>query len=314
MNLLITGGCGFLGSVMVPRLLADGHHVTVLDNLSRGGAGLLPVCGHPNFEFVRGQAHDPETVAPLVEKVGAIIPLAGVVGLTACDRDKERAWRTNADAIRFLLKARSKSQLILFPMTNSGYGRTAPGQVCDEDTPLEPVSVYGKTKRMAEQMVLDKQNTVSFRLATVFGVSPAMRWDLLVNDFTRRAIQDRAIVLFEGHARRNYVHVQDVADCFAWALDHAGWEPTNHLLGKPWNLGNDSANCTKQDLAGKVTGIVGGHWLYPDSKVWKDIADPDKRDYEVSSARLRAAGFEAKRSLADGIREVAKAVDLLPMT
>ena len=310
MRILMTGGCGYLGSVMVPRLLADGHSVTVLDNLSRGGAGLLPVCGHPNFEFVRGQCFDFGTLDPLVEKADAIIPLAGIVGLAACDRDPNNAMRVNADAIYNLLAARSKDQLVLYPMTNSGYGRTAPGTICDEDTPLEPVSVYGRSKKIGEAEVLSKPNTVSFRLATVFGVSPAMRWDLLVNDFTRRAVQDRAIVLFEGHARRNYVHVQDVADCFAWALDRSTTVAYAKLPGKPWNLGNDSANCTKRQLANIVKSTLSGEicTLEPPNSGWQD---PDKRDYEVSSARLKAAGFEAKRSLEDGIREVAKAVALL---
>jgi nucleoside-diphosphate-sugar epimerase len=296
---------------MVPRLLADGHEVTVLDNLSRGGAGLLPVCGHPNFEFVRGQCFDEDVLQPLLDKADAVIPLAGVVGLTACDRDPDNAWKVNSQAIRMLLARRRTGQLLLFPMTNSGYGRTAPGKVCDEDTPLEPVSVYGKSKKMAEEMVLDSPNTVSFRLATVFGVSPAMRWDLLVNDFTRRAVQDRAIVLFEGHARRNYVHVQDVADCFAWAVrsSEMNWcDVTMKMVGKPWNLGNDSANCTKLEMARKVYHIVGEPFVIHEAI---HSNDPDKRDYEVSSARLRATGFEAKRSLEDGIKEVAKAVQLL---
>ena len=309
MRILLTGAAGFLGSVLTPTLLQAGHKVLALDSLERGGQGLAACCHDPNFEFTRGDCRDDPTVTKALKHADAVIPLAGVVGVKACKRDERRAWETNLGAIKTLLRFRSKDQLCVFPMTNSGYGTKTGQAECDEDTPLEPISVYGQSKCQAERAVLDCENTVSLRLATVFGMSPAMRWDLLVNDLTRRAVLDRHLILFEGHYRRNFVHIRDVAECFAWLLGFkqlicstAGKE-----VPRVFNLGNDSANCTKTQLADLVARIVGDVYVHS-----AEVGiDPDKRDYVVSNQRLREAGFEAKRGLEEGIREVMKGVTLL---
>ncbi len=302
MRILISGAAGYLGCVIAERLLAAGHRVTALDNLERGGDGLRGVCHHEGFDFIRGDCRDPIGLRAF----DAIIPMAGIVGLKACDRRPRDAWDINHKAVATFAKSKSKDQLLVYPMTNSGYGTRTGETHCTEDTPLEPVSIYGQSKVAAEKAVLDAENTVSLRLATVFGVSPAMRWDLLVNDFTRRAVQDRCLVLFEGHFRRNFVHVRDVADCFAWVLSGV------KILGidfddRVFNLGNDACNMSKHQLARKVAEHVPGTTILTADSA----TDPDKRDYLVSNDRLRRAGFEARRGLDDGIAEVRKAVNLL---
>ena len=321
MNVLISGACGYIGSILVPTLLNASHKVLALDSLERGGQGLAACCHDPNFEFVRGDCRDVPTMLKAMAKADAIIPLAGIVGVGACNRRPKAAQEVNADAIRQLMHHRSKEQLVVFPMTNSGYGTKTHEAICTEDSPLEPISLYGRTKAEAEQVVLAGENTVSLRLATVFGMSPAMRWDLIVNDFTRRAVLDRHLTVFEGHFRRNFVHVRDVADCFGWMLDryfgllevtNVGSKFKEYIAGvklqhNVFNLGNDAANMTKEKLACKVAEIVGNVYVHA-----AEVGiDPDKRDYVVSNQRLREAGFEAKRGLEEGIREVMKGVTLL---
>ena len=309
MRVLISGACGYIGSILVPTLLNAGHKVLALDSLERGGQGLAACCHDPNFEFVRGDCRDVPTILKAMAKADAIIPLAGIVGVGACNRRPKAAQEVNADAIRQLMHHRSKQQLVVFPMTNSGYGTKTNEAICTEDSPLEPISLYGRTKAEGEQVVLAGENTVSLRLATVFGMSPAMRWDLIVNDFTRRAVLDRHLTVFEGHFRRNFVHVRDVADCFMYILEN--WEPaedkTNAFInGRKFNLGNDAANMTKAALADLVAATVGNVYVHA-----AEVGiDPDKRDYLVSNQRLREAGFEAKRGLEEGIREVATGVQL----
>jgi len=306
LNALVTGSCGYLGSVVVPTLLQAGHKVLALDSLERGGQSLAACCHDPNFEFMRGDCRDVPTILKAMAKADAIIPLAGIVGVGACNRRPKAAQEVNADAIRALMHHRSKHQLVIFPNTNSGYGTKTHEALCTEDSPLEPISLYGRTKAEGEAVVLAAENTVSLRLATVFGMSPAMRWDLLVNDFTRRAVLDKVLVLFEGHYRRNFVHVRDVADCFTWFLGRHVDGFQRPELCRPFNLGNDAANMTKQQLAQLVSGIVGYVYVHA-----AEVGiDPDKRDYLVSNQRLREAGFEAKRSVEDGIREVIKGVQL----
>lgn len=301
-HVVMTGGAGYLGSILSEHLLANGYRVTVLDNLLYGQLSLLQFCANPSFDFIFGDARDERVLGDLVRKADAIFPLACIVGAQACDRDPIQARSVNLDAIRLLLKLRSKNQLVIYPTTNSGYGTKTGDLHCTEATPLEPISLYGQTKVDAEKAVLDAPTTITLRLATVFGMSPRMRLDLLVNHFVYAAVTDRYIVIFEKHFKRNYVHIRDVADCFQHCIAHAGT-----MAGRPYNCGLDDANLSKEELAMKIKQYV------PDFYVqFAEIGeDPDKRNYIVSNQRLRDAGFEARRSLDDGIRELIKGYRML---
>lgn len=302
MRILVTGGAGYIGAVAVPRLLDAGHHVTVLDNLMYGQQSLLHVCAHPRFTFVRGDARDERLLRDLVPAADALIPLAALVGAPACARDPWLAQAVNLDAVRLLLRLRSGSQRVIFPTTNSGYGVTAGSEGCTEDTPLKPISLYGETKVAAERDVLAAGNSVTLRLATVFGVSPRMRTDLLVNHFVYAAVTDRFLVVFEKQFRRNYVHIADVADCLAFCVDGA-----STLEGQCYNFGLDSANLSKEALALKIRDHVPGFVVH-----FADVGrDPDQRDYIVSSRKLAEAGMTASRTLDEGIRELIQAYRML---
>lgn len=301
MRVLVTGGAGYLGSIFCEVLLAAGHSVVVLDRLLFNQHSLFHLAHHPNFEFVLGDARDQRALLPLVNQVDAIVPLAAVVGAPACDRDPWLALTTNVEAIELLLSLRSEEQLIVYPNTNSGYGASTGEQFCTEDTPLEPISLYGRTKCEAEMMVLEAPNTITFRLATVFGASPRMRLDLLVNHFAYAAVTDGSLVMFEKDFKRNFVHVRDVADAFLHALTHP------EMAGQAYNLGLDSANLSKWELAMKVKEQVPKFYVH-EAAVGED---PDKRNYIVSSARLKAAGFEAQRGLEAGITELLKLYRML---
>ena len=303
MKLLVTGGAGYLGSVMVPVLLDAGHEVIVLDNLIYGQTSLLTVASCQKFSFVRGDARDERLLQELILQVDAIIPLAALVGVPACDRDPLLAESLNLGAIRSLIKLRSREQIIVFPTTNSGYGTQSGDIYCTEETPLDPISLYGRTKVQAEQELLESGNVITLRLATVFGASPRMRVDLLVNHFVYEAVRRGYIVIYEKSFKRNYVHIRDVADCFSYCLDNF-----ERLKDEPYNFGMEEANYSKEELANLVKERV------PDFNViFSEIsADPDKRNYIVSNAKLKERGFEARRSVQQGIDELLTAYKMLP--
>src|SRR5512139_704903 len=246
-KVLVTGGAGYLGAVLVPRLLEAGYEVCVLDSFLYGQASLLDCCAHPGFSVVRGDARDEATLKAAMAGADCLIPLAAIVGAPACQMDATAARTVNLDAIRLLLSLRSRGQRVIYPTTNSGYGIGEKGKFCTEETPLRPISLYGVTKVQAEEAILQRENSISFRLATVFGVSPRMRIDLLVNDFVHRAVNDRAVVIFEGHFKRNYIHVRDVARVFVHGLDHFAT-----LKGRPYNIGLDDANLSKLELCAVI--------------------------------------------------------------
>ncbi len=297
-RVLVTGGLGYLGSVACEHLLAAGYEVTALDNLMYGaGQGLYHLCANPAFDFIKGDVRDEAVMRGALKGADAVVHLAGIVGASACDRDPALATSVNLDAVKLLNRLRSPNQLVVFPNTNSGYGATSGASFCTEETPLEPISLYGRTKCEAEQALLDSPNAVTLRLATVFGMSPRMRLDLLVNHFVHAAVKDGYLVLFEKDFKRNFVHVRDVADCFLHALANGP-----RMAGRPYNLGLDSANLSKEQLALAVKMQVPKLYIH-----FAAIGeDPDKRNYIVSSARLRDAGFVAARSLDAGIRELIK--------
>lgn len=302
MKILVTGGAGYLGSVLVGRLLEAGHHVTVLDNLMYEQKSLFGYCHHPEFEFVFGDVRNEGTLKACVARADAIIPLAALVGAPLCDRDPTTATAVNLDAIRTLNRLRSPQQRVVYPNTNSGYGLGTGDQFCTEETPLEPISLYGSTKVEAERLLLESGTAVTFRLATVFGTSPRMRLDLLVNQFVHAAVTERSLVIFEKDFKRNYLHIRDAADGFVFALDNF-----DVLKGRCYNLGLDDANLSKAELAELIAEAVPGFSIH-----YAEIgSDPDKRNYIVSNQRLREAGFVARRSLQQGITELLKAYSML---
>jgi nucleoside-diphosphate-sugar epimerase len=301
-RVLVTGAAGYIGSVLCEHLLNAGYDVLALDALAFGGGSLFHLCANPRFEFHFGDARDERILRELVPRADVLIPLAAVVGAPACDRDPIVTRTLNVDAVRRLLALRSPRQLVLYPTTNSGYGTSSGAVHCTEETPLEPISLYGETKVQAEQAVLDSPNAITLRLATVFGVSPRMRLDLLVNHFVYAAVTDGYLVIFEKDFKRNYVHIRDVADCFLHCIAHA-----EAMTGRPYNLGLDQANLSKEQLALKVKEHVPRFYIH-----FAEVgSDPDKRNYIVSNQRLREAGFEATRSLDDGIRELLKGYRML---
>lgn len=301
-RILVTGGAGYVGSILCGRLLDAGYAVTVVDRMLYEQNGLFQYCANPSFTFVGADVRDEASLRPLVARADCIIPLAAIVGAPACAADPVTAAGVNRDAIRLLVRLRGSGQLVVFPNTNSGYGTTPGDTACDEQTPLRPVSLYGRLKCEAEEAVLGEPDTIALRLATVFGMSPRMRLDLLVNHFVYKALTDGSIVIFEKHFRRNYVHVRDVADCFLFCIEHAA-----AMAGRAYNVGLDDANLSKEELALKVREHVPGFAVhFSDSG-----ADIDKRNYIVSNRRLRDAGFAAARSLDDGIRELVKGLAMI---
>jgi nucleoside-diphosphate-sugar epimerase len=302
-RILLTGGAGYLGSVLCEHLLAAGYHVTAIDNLMYGQRSLFQFCAHAGFDFVRGDVRDESLMRRLIARHDVLLPLAAIVGAPACDRDPWLAQGVNRDAVAMLNRLRGRQQLVVFPVTNSGYGAKSGSVHCTEDSPLEPISLYGRTKVEAERELLGSPNTITLRLATVFGMSPRLRLDLLVNHFTYAAVTDRYLVLFEKDFKRNFVHIRDVADCFVFAIEH-----TDRLIGRPFNVGLDAANMSKHELALKIREQV-PELVIECSEIGQD---PDKRNYIVSNQRLRDAGFEARRSLDEGIGELIKGYRMLP--
>ena len=302
LKVLVPGGAGYVGSVLVPRLLEAGLRVTVIDNLMYGQTSLLDCCHNPRLALVRGDARDEALMARHLKEADAIFPLACCTGAPLCDRDPLGARTTNLEAIKMILKLRSKEQMIIFPTTNSGYGIGQKGIACDEKTPLTPISLYGRLKAEAEKAILDAGSSITLRLATAFGVSPRMRLDLLVNDFTYRAVFDRFVVLFEADFIRNYIHVRDIAKAFLHSL-----ERFPKMKNEPYNVGLSDCNITKRELCEAIKKHVPEFHIVA-SEVGKD---PDQRNYLVSNAKIEATGFRPDFSLDDGIGELIKGFQVI---
>jgi len=301
-QILVTGGAGYLGSTLVPELLAGGHKVTVLDNFMYHQNSLAHVCHNPGFDVVRGDVRSESTVLPLLKKADIIIPLAAYVGAPLCARDPVGASTTNHDAIVTMLKRVSKHQRILMPTTNSAYGTGDQNNFCTEESPLRPMSLYAIEKVKVEKELMQHPNATSFRLATVFGMSPRMRIDLLVNDFTYRAVHDRFVVLFEANFKRNYIHVRDIARAFMHGIDN--YEKTN---GQIFNVGLSDANVSKRELCQAIQKQV-PEFTFIEAPIGKD---PDQRNYIVSNAKFEATGYQPQVSLDAGIRELIKGFTMI---
>jgi nucleoside-diphosphate-sugar epimerase len=295
MNVLVTGGAGYIGSVLVPFLLNAGHEVTATDNLLYRQNSLALWCLYDNFTFQRADVRDREAMRPFIRAADAIIPLAALVGAPLCDQNKVDAALVNRDAQLDMLRELSATQLVVMPITESVYGSNA--NLCTEETPCNPLSSYGKHKLEVERALLERENSISLRLATVFGMSPRMRLDLLVNDFTWRALKDRAFVVFEGKARRTVVHVADVARAFlhALSLNDRG----------VYNVG--SVTLSKLSLCAAIKEHL-PDFFYTEAQYG---TDPDARDYVVSDAKIRITGYEPRVSLDDGITELLKGYAML---
>jgi len=287
---------------MIPMFLEKGYEVTVLDSFLFGQATLLDCCSHDRFHILRGDCRDEALVKKAVASADVIIPLAALVGAPLCKLDPLAAQSINAGAVQMICRLASREQRIILPTTNSGYGIGEKGKECTEETPLRPISLYGTSKCEAEAAVLERENSISFRLATVFGASPRMRVDLLVNDFVYRAVHDRAVVIFEGHFKRNYIHIRDVARAMIHAIDQF---PT--MKGRPYNVGLEEANFSKLELCARIQKHIPG-FVYLEAPIGED---PDKRDYIVSNQRILATGFRPEWDLDRGIRELIKVFTIL---
>ena len=297
-KVLVTGGAGYIGSILVPALLDRGFAVTVVDNFMYGQDGLAAVCYRPEFSLIRGDVRSRETMRPLIKDADIIIPLAALVGAPLCDRRPDEATATNLRAIVDMLDDLGRDQQVLLPVTNSGYGIGEAGKFCTENSPIRPISRYGRDKVEAERILLERHaSAISFRLATVFGMSPRMRLDLLVNDFTYRACTDRAIVLFESHFKRNFIHVRDVARVFLHGIDRF-----QTMKGQVYNAGLSDANLSKRELCQRIQAFVPSFTFF-ESNVGQD---PDQRDYIVSNEKIERTGFKPALSLDEGIRELIK--------
>ncbi len=301
-NILVTGGAGYLGSTMVPDLLAAGHKVTVLDNFMFKQTSLNHCCYHPNFTVVKGDIRQKETMSALMKEADVIIPLAALVGAPLCNLDPIGATTINHDAIELMLNILSKDQIVLMPTTNSAYGTGDKDNYCNEESPLRPISQYAIEKVEIEKELMQHPNAISFRLATVFGMSPRMRIDLLVNDFTYRAVNDRFVVLFESHFKRNYIHVRDVSRVFQHALDNH-----NTMKGEIYNVGLSDANVSKKELCEHIQRQL-PEFIFIDEQIGKD---PDQRNYIVSNKKIEATGFKQEFSLDRGIEELIKGYSMI---
>ena len=301
MNILITGGAGYLGSVITPLLLDKGHNVTVYDNLMYNQLTLSDLCYKPNFKFVYGDVRDYAKLNKHIQKADVIVPLAAIVGFPACEKDKQLATSVNYYQIQDIIKNTSKEQTIVFPNTNSGYGTRSNG-VCTENQKLKPISHYGITKCDSEDLLLKNSNAIIFRFATVFGVSPRMRLDLLVNEFVYKALTDKYITIFERTAVRNYIHIRDVADVFNFMIDNK-----DEYKGEIFNVGLSDANINKQELAELIKKYI-SDFVITYSNYYED---PDKRDYIVSNEKIENTGWIPKYNLDDGIKELIMAYQII---
>ena len=301
-EILVTGGAGYLGSTMVPDLLTAGHKVTVLDNFMFKQSSLNHCCYHKNFKIIKGDIRQKDLMSKLMKSADVIIPLAALVGAPLCNLDPIGATTINHDAIELMISLLSKDQIVLMPTTNSAYGAGDKDNYCNENSPLRPISQYAIEKVEIEKKLMQHPNAISFRLATVFGMSPRMRIDLLVNDFTHRAVNDGFVVLFESHFKRNYIHVRDVSRVFQHALNNH-----NEMKGEIYNVGLSDANISKRELCEKIKNYI-PDFIFFEEQYKKD---EDQRNYIVSNKKIENKGYKTKYNLDNGISELIKGYEML---
>ncbi len=301
-NILVTGGAGYIGSTLVPNLLNEGHNVTVLDNFMYGQTSLNQLCANKNFNVYNGDVRLKQDLFPLLKQADIIIPLAAYVGAPLCNKDPIGATSTNKDAIFMMIDNLSKEQIVIMPTTNSAYGT---GTYCTEESALNPISRYAIDKVEVEKRLLDHPNTISYRLATVFGMSPRMRIDLLVNDFVHRAVKDGFTILFEGHFKRNYIHVSDISNAFIHGLNNY-----NNMKNEVYNVGLSEANISKKELCEIIQKYI-PTFTFMEAEVGKD---PDQRNYIVSNDKIESTGFKTQMGLDAGIQELIKGYRMIRNT
>ncbi len=305
MRILITGGAGYIGSILVPQLLKKGNEVIVIDNLMYNQASLLDCCHDEKLTVIRRDARDKKLVSEYLKNVDGILPLACLTGAPLCEKDPITAKTVNLDAVKMLLELRNKEQIIVFPTTNSGYGIGQKGIYCTEETPLNPISLYGRLKVDIEKLILKAGNAITLRLATVFGVSPRMRLDLMVNDFVYHALRDRSLTLFEAHFKRNFIYVGDVARVFIHCIENF-----DDMKNESYNVGLSTANLSKWELCEEIKKQIPEFWFTEyQGENW--AKDPDKRDYIVSNEKIESTGFKPDYSLQQGIAELIKGYQII---
>jgi len=299
LQILVTGGAGFIGSVLVPRLLDAGHQVTVVDVLRSGGQGILACFHDPGFRFVRADVRDPDAMAPLIAGVDAVVHLAAIVGFPACRKYPELARETNIQGTQTVMQALRREQVLIYASSGSNYGFVE--ALCTEDSPLNPTSFYAATKTEGEQISLQHPRATALRFATAFGVSPRMRLDLMINNFVHQAIVNKQLIVYERHFRRTFVSVRDIARSILFALDRI-----DRMAGEAYNIGDESMNFTKEQVALKVREFVPFYLHFADIGT-----DADSRDYDVSYEKIRQLGYRTEVTLDAGIGELVRAMDVL---
>ncbi len=300
MKILVTGGAGYIGCVLVPLLLENGHQVRVLDSLMYGGTGLLPHFRNPRFDFVKGDIRDPQAVREAMRGCDAVIHLAAIVGFPACRTNPDLAQTVNVDGTRVVGEAAGRDRLVLFGSTGSNYGALVDA-VCTEETPLNPLSLYGKTKTAAEQYLLENNNAIAYRFATAFGLSPRMRLDLLVNDFVYTALKQRYLVVYESHFMRSFIHVHDMARSFLFGIENA-----DRMRGEVYNVGSETMNYSKAQVCEMIREKV-DYYLHC-AAVGEDA---DKRNYVVSYKKIRGLGYNTTVTQEQGIDELVRALQVV---
>jgi len=300
-NILVTGGAGYIGSMLVPSLIGLNHKVTVIDNFMYKQTSLASLIRNNTFELIFGDVRDEALMKKLISNADIIIPLAAIVGAPACERDPIAAGSINKDSILWLLNHVSKNQQIIMPTTNSAYGSGDQNNYCDENSPLNPLSIYARDKVIVEKALMERENSTSLRLATVFGISPRMRLDLLVNNFTFRALTDRFVIVFEGHFKRNYIHISDVVQAFNLAINH-----NDKFRGEIFNVGLSNANISKIELCQEIKKVI-KDFVFQEADLG---SDPDKRNYIVSNKKIESIGFVPTTTLQEGIVELAKGLQM----
>ena len=298
-RILVTGGAGYVGTALLPKLLEAGHEVTVFDNLMQGGNQLLSFFRNKNFNFINGDVTIKSDLESAVKDKDIIIHLAAIVGFPACKNNPELATRVNVGGTKNLIEVTSPNQTILYGSTGSNYGRVT--DVCTEESPLNPLSLYGETKTEAEHLLMARGNVVAYRFATAFGVSPRLRLDLLINDFTNKCLNDGYLVVYEKHFMRTFIHVSDMANAFMLAVDNL-----DKMIDNVYNIGDDSMNYTKEEICNMVAKKTGAFVHFEEIG-----SDADKRNYIVSYDKVKKLGFKTQVTIDEGIEEIIKALGVV---